>query len=524
MLRSRFSWLPLVAGSVSLIMLTGCPNAGTQPPLGSSASPSVSPATGGSPDASSTSSPSANPGQTGNGNSSASPAVTPSAGAISKEGTTLRGKVYDEDGAVVSGAKVRVRSLNTSVPFDTTVDVNGGAYVVNEVPSGTQVEITASKDRWTTRTRIESLLPLGNLQEGNTANFGGPIDNADEEGAAYFISDFPEVVSAIPDAKTTSGEMLSYKITLSEPLDSSNQSRFEDYLQITSDAIPNGRTAAVLIEEGSDFNDDDSRAEFAWDTDGRVLTITFNAPLYRDDDDEFTYRLRFKDSGSGNAIEDNAGNDLGFTAPGAGGFYTNVFRISSPTVASTDDTDAKRWDVTHSDSASFDVTEDEDKPTLQSVSAGNINIGGTSMRRFSLTFSEPMGVYGATAATSSLVVDPDLSVVTNYIFAIGEDDLNGTDLDTTTIVTNVDTAAEGQAQLNSESAFTFDPAVSTARVSTNDPKVVWVTVPAAAIPLDTEFFKVRVLPAVGDPAGNVVSEGNEKAEDKTADNVKAGTI
>src|SRR5689334_22680927 len=135
MLRSRFNWMTAAAGSLSLLVLAGCPNAGTQPPVGASMSPSVAPTASGSPSGSSTSTPSDSPSTGNGGGSSASPSVVPSAPS-GLAATTMSGKVHDEEGAPVAAAKVRIRSLNPSAPFDSTVDVVQGAYVVNGVPSG----------------------------------------------------------------------------------------------------------------------------------------------------------------------------------------------------------------------------------------------------------------------------------------------------------------------------------------------------------------------------------------------------
>jgi hypothetical protein len=59
--------------------------------------------------------------------------------------------------------------------------------------------------------------------------------------------------------------------------------------------------------------------------------------------------------------------------------------------------------------------------------------------------------------------------------------------------------------------------------SDTDPKVVSVIVPRSVIPTTAKFAKVR-LDNVQDPAGNSISLAGANAADKTADNIKAGSL
>jgi hypothetical protein len=235
---SRKSMVASVAGSLSLAMLTGCPapNAPT-----ASTSPSTAPSTStpsttptGSPSAGTTSpSPSATASTTtqpgASGTASASPTVTTSAQPPSGKTTIVSGTVYDETGATVDGAVIKVNSLDTSVPYTATTTTSQGSWVVNSVPEGANVEIIATKDGWTSRRRVGSFQTQANVK--NIVDFGG---NSDAAGIAYFVSKFPEIASVDPgyDANNVDNTTVSYKLTLSEPLDATNQNRFANAIRL----------------------------------------------------------------------------------------------------------------------------------------------------------------------------------------------------------------------------------------------------------------------------------------------------
>lgn len=200
--------------------------------------------------ASGTPSPTPTPGPSASPSQAASPRPTPimqqpnpwaSAPAPTYGKTTIvSGAVYDENGVGVDGSTVTVRSLDTSVPYTATALTSQGSWVVNSLPEGADVEIVASKPGWTSRRRVGTYQTNANVK--NTVNFGGPADPADPIGAAYFISDYPEVVSVDPgdDASGADEGSVRYRLTLSEPLDKANQARFADALRL----FPANRSAA----------------------------------------------------------------------------------------------------------------------------------------------------------------------------------------------------------------------------------------------------------------------------------------
>jgi hypothetical protein len=559
---SRNSMVAAVAGSISLALLTGCP---TPPPTVSpSGNPSVQPSgtTSTAPSTTPTSStaPSTNP------SDSASPSTTPSASNLKP--TTVRGSVFDEDGARVNTAKVRVRSLNPSNPFDSTVDVNGGNYVVNEVPAGVAVELTVSREGWTSRTRVQTLLPLeNNTSDSNLVNFGGPASDKDGEGPAYFISDFPEVSMVEPadDADNVNASTVSVKLTLSEALDSTNQRRFADAIRVfpgEAAADPNTTNATYLSEaqqatfiadaafddtantlavtEDSTFlGDDDTQADVTWDTTGTVATLTFNAPLLSDDNENLDYVVALV--AGANAVEDKSGNELGTdetgvlgTSNGTGRLIHFAFRepsLAVPSGSNTPGDDDTRWRLTHENFSTFSVAEDETEPSLVSVAVSQL----TGRTRISLTFSEPMAAYGGgdlgiygnlNAAGTPSVNNTNLGggdvadFQTRLTFAVAETaaDLEDVDLDgegATAQALNVIGDTDGEQE--TELAFNFGtPGTATASLAVNpdDPKTLRLEIAKANLfDADMNAIKVRVE-GISDPAGNTITESQADRNQK----------
>lgn len=499
---------PVVAGSVSLIFLSGCPNAGTQPPVTPQGSASSVPSQ--APSSLATTDAGANPSTTVSPATGASqtPGATesPSASAAPLPVTTLQGKVYDEAGALVSDAKVRVRSLSSTVKFDTTVDTTGGAYVVNGVPSGTQIEISVTKPNWTTRSRVESLVATS--INGSVVNFGGPSGDAqDSSGAGYFISNFPEITSA---GASYDGAKLVYTLRFSEPLDADNQRRVERGLAITA-PDPNG--GFITIRSGTTFLGDRFRATSSWDETGTTMTFTFEAPLLTSKSDKKNYSLTLSRAEGEDPIKDAQGNVLGMTTPNSGASYAEAFKLSS-LVLTNETTGQARWATTHTGSSSFTVAKDDQGPKLVSVSSTPFVQNGVDSVRFILTFNEPMRVFpeatGFSTATNTLA---------NYIFALSDRTMEGMDM-TGTVTATANTAAD--IQLNQQFKF-GGTSNATVSFSDTDPKVVTVVVPRSVIPTTAKYFKVR-LDAVQDPAGNVISTAGASATDRTADNIKSGSL
>lgn len=236
--------------------------------------------------------------------------------------TIVSGKITDEDGAVVNNAKVRLRSLNPAVPYESTVDVVNGAYVINMVPTGVQMELQASKDGWTRRARVVTPLP----QERMTFDFSR------ENG--LFISDRPEIERVSPEDGATQVDTskVAVQLTLSEPLDVANQRRFAQAIRILPanraadpqgtgeltdyNALPKVKASeggkstqySWSFAQGSAASADDV-AVVTWDAEGRVATFSFKEPLPRASEGTPAYQVAL--IGSGPTIYDANGNMLG---------------------------------------------------------------------------------------------------------------------------------------------------------------------------------------------------------------------
>lgn len=554
---SRNSLAAAVAGTLSLAVLTGCPA-----PTAPTGTPSPTPTTG-TPGASAapTTTPGASAAPTTPG-ASVAPSTTPSATPL--QPTTLRGKVYDLEGATVStGAKVTVKSLNPSSPFESTVDVISGSYVVNNVPAGVQLEISAGRDGWTKRTRVETLLPLASTQP-NIVNFGSTTTGTSEdpEGDAYFISKYPEIMSTMPadDAENVDPTKLTYVLTLSEPLDATNQRRFANAIRVfpanqyaspaaaATDLEDSGNVTAVVdgtsgypyaVEEGTLFlDDDDTRATVTWDAAGQVATLTFNAPLISNETEAAKYQVGLVNesaSTTDNKIQDKENNQLGTNEagslesyPATGNLILNTFKEvdlslagastettgTSGTIASARD---YRWAVTHENVSTFEVAEDNTDPQLTAVSVSEV---GTDTR-IQLTFSEPMAAFNGTTAgyARGTVLD-----VANYTFAVGETaaDLDDVTLDGDVNTTTVFSTPIGDAPAEREVEFRFGansaPTPTTVEVSSDDPRIVRLVFNTTTLfATNVSAVKARAE-AVQDPAGNAITETQADTQ------VKVGSI
>jgi hypothetical protein len=453
--------------------------------------------------------------------------------------------VYDEKGAGVEGASVALRSLDAASSYSATVTTRGGSWVANGVPEGVQIEAVVSRPGWTRRTRVVAL--QAGAATRNVLNFGASANASaadDTAGAAYFVSDYPELASAAPDAATTRAEKLAYKLRFSEALDADSRQRVEDAFAldappVAAELMPDGlsaleRASRVVFKKGSTFRDGRVRLAFAWNAAGDELGVTLDAPLRRLEDDRLAYRFQLVRSEGADLIEDASGNVLGLTAPAVGEAYFGV-RKASLVVATTDITATLRWQATHQRTASFEVEKDEAGPVLKAVAVSTrtrSDHGNAEFYQIELMFSEPMRVFPDEKGYAASLLD-----LGNYVFAMSDKTLDGVDLSNgtpgtfdaaTQTATDFDTAfARAQA------AFQFAPDASPGTDAATDvfvepsddsPAAVNVFVPKAALPSGLKHVKVLVRKAVIDPAGNAVSEANAKAATNTADNAALGTF
>ncbi|MEB3328245.1 MAG: carboxypeptidase regulatory-like domain-containing protein [Candidatus Sericytochromatia bacterium] len=434
-----------VAGTLSLAMLTGCPATaptGTTPsaaPSGTaSEAPSAAPTTGTS------AAPSAAPSGGASDAPSAAPSVAVSAPPASGKTLIVSGTVRNEKGATVDAATVTVTSLDASVPYTATVQTTDGSYVVNNVPEGANVEVIVTKDGFTSRRRVQSFQQSATGQK-NILNFGVQTGAADTDGAAYFISDYPEIASTTPehDDKGVDPTKLSFKVVLSEAIDEDSRDAFEKNFHIfPANTEAGGSTAADIegqevagaitatstaslayfLREGNTFlGSSTNKVKASWNAAGTEVTYTFDGNLQTDDNEAAEYQAALF-AVTSDKIEDAKGNMLGTNA--AGNFAmptTNELIYNSfkdPDLAGDD------WAETHKSAITFELKTDETDPKLTGVEV----VEDDQDLRIELTFSEPMAAYAGSGQANISETVFDLS---NYSFMLGEKsgDLNNEDLE-----------------------------------------------------------------------------------------------
>jgi hypothetical protein len=494
---------------------------------------------------------------------SAAASVAPAPGPAI-ETTTLRGKVYDESlGAVPDGSKVSVRSLDTTRPFETTVETRGGTYVVNGAPVGAALEISAYREDWTRRTRVEVLRTnLTNLERRNQFNFGGPRDDNDPAGPSYFISDYPEIERVEPsdDASSQSSARMTFKLVMSEALDVTNQRRLASAFMIVPNneesladdaALPEDTatasveltglragadpltTSAYRYRQNSGFLNGAQLSIFKWDADNRTATFTLEAPVKTGNDDEGEYAFLLVQQDE-DVIQDRQGKPLGMNEAGEFGrtlrndVIHNAIREAELSLATnqTDDVEA-RWNDTHLSFTTFQVLQDNEAPKLVSVTARRNYADESDLAtdRIELTFSEPMVAYPRLSGSQLLSLN-------NYVITAAatqaevdartlSDDGTAADISIGAEATTAREAFGGATGgVIGSNASTTNGNYSIA-LSVKDPRVVVLSLPAGALPLEADFIKVLVgtdanapgaaRKSVTDPAGNAIDVNGRSA-------------
>lgn len=471
----------------------------------------------------------------------------------------LSGRVYDLQGATVSGALITVRSLDASVPYTATATTVGGSWVVNSVPEGANVEVIASRDGWTSRRRVGSF--QASTQTRNEMDFGG-LSGVASGGAPYFISKYPEITRTEPvdEAVGIEPTLSAYKLYLSESLDDTNRRRFENALRVlpANDAA-NGDSAGTTVDldtledrsypllrqidgntaispysikTGTVFlGESSTRVRVSWDATGTVATLSFPAPLVANDSDEAAYQVVLVSGGNEERIRDGDGNQLGTDQDGRlsrypalgdlvlAPFQERDLRLSTIT-GLTDNSVEARWAATHDNLAGFEVKRDNLRPVLTSVDAAVVG----NDTRIELTFSEPMAAYnGTSTGLRHPGLGDDANDLLNYVFMLGErvgdlDDQNLDEDDAVTINPLV-TTSYGAVDNEREKEFRLDGAAFVSSrtgaadgsvfvdVDSKNPSIVRLHVIGRPnfLARQARFLKARVE-GVGDPAGNSIQD------------------
>ncbi len=509
------------------------------------------------------------------------PSGAPGQAGVAETGT-IRGKVYDIEGALVSdGARITVVSLDKTVPFEASGVVAGGQYVVNGIPLNTQVSVAVSRPGWTTRTRVAVVRRVSERQVSrNMFNFGGPDDAADPDGPGYFIADYPEIerVEPVDLDSSLSNAKLNFKLVVSEPLDVSNQRRLaaafliipnnaealaaNDALPAETEELPGLRIGALAVDaalkntayryrQNSGFLNGYAVSEFKWASDNRTATFALDAPIKtgRDREAAYAFLLVAQDD---EVIKDQQGVPLGqdlvvtldpiekdkFGNPLKRLSYNFGQYSKGEVIASAvreaaisferraDDDGPKRWAQTHQSFTTFKVAQDEVAPKLERVLARRqyVEDGAASVDRIELTFSEPMVAYPR-------ITSPGLLSLNNYVIATGtrrdeleKQDLGGAltpgDIAVGSSIESIrKTMAGRQGMLvASNKASDGDFKVN---LSPKNPRVVILSLPGGAFPLDAEYVKVWAgsdsryvaggTEELGDPALNPLDDASDSA-------------
>jgi hypothetical protein len=245
-----------------------------------------------------------------------------------------RGAVYDESGRPVPEARLWIQALHPALPFATSLPVANGRYLAERVPAGILLAWSVAKPGWTTRTRVETLLPLAGGPPP-TIHFGG----TETYGPAprFFISNKPEV-AAVEVASTGDDRTLHFTLRLSEPLDEPNRTRLSNAVAV----VPVNAAALIPGLGGGAFDaaasrppalgdlnhsltgrsapdaagDSRFRLTLRWDEAGRVLTVTGTVPEGVKDPAEARYDVALF-SGDDRPILDGENHRLGTDADGS---------------------------------------------------------------------------------------------------------------------------------------------------------------------------------------------------------------
>lgn len=349
------------------------------------------------------------------------------------------GRVYDEFGLPLSGATVRIKGQDPALAYDSNTLTSDGFYVVNNVPEGKPVVVSATKAGMITRQRTWTSWP--NPQCRNIVDFGG----LEVAAAPFGLSSRPEILSVTPvvPKATASPIPLEIAVRLSESLDDVARTRFErglrvlpadavaadnaHFRQLSGQAMPgpevqvdgNPAVTPYSIHVGAPFLGK-SYGTVRWSRDGLEAIFGFGAPVVTSPNGARYQWVLVATEG----LVDPAGNMLGTNAafqrtmPPAGSVLARtVLRPKPRTDARTVTlTPAEaQWVLDHDDAVTFDVAPDRQAPKL--VTMGATSVDDDTL--IALVFSEPMAAYDGMPNGKR---GAGLDLLANYSLVLG---LNG---------------------------------------------------------------------------------------------------
>jgi hypothetical protein len=447
--------------------------------------------------------------------------------------------VRDLAGAPLTGVTVTARSLEATTAFEAAARTGAdGRWKLDGLPpAGTMLEVWARGPGLTARRQVTT------VGTGATAlTFGGT-----GAGAAYFLSDRPEVtaVEPVPDGELGAAAVR-LRLALSHALTPESQARFTAALRLmpANDAAARGSTdlsrrprshPAALRPEGLGAwaLQDDSRltrrssvrARVSWEADGQAATLTFGGALPTGSARGRYQLLLVSD---GRPLVDRAGRALG-TGPGGeaasalepGQVLLGAFLAPDPDLAAVTGLPAgsadARWAGTHDAALGFWVPRDDAPPDMV---AFEIEEAGSDTR-LRLTFDEPLVAFDGSdegrRGPGTGLAAADLGGLTFLVAERGTlrpDALReGRAEEATVVDPRVTTRFGGSAERNT--AFTFDPAAfvpagdpapaGSVRLEPDpsDPTVLLLTLVGRAGFLDPAIEAVAArAEGLGDPAGN----------------------
>lgn len=200
---------------------------------------------------------------------SASPADSPSATPSNGERVLLSGRIYDDTGKLVTGARLTATLLDTQQVL--TASAGGGAYSVTDVPVGSRVLLRAEAEGFTPRERrVRAVSVKEYLQPGdpNQSDFGG-------SGVGRFeaLSQAGELAEVSPE----NGDRLALGLKFSHPFDADARLRLRQLLRLVFDTVSGTSTAPEVYKLGDPLGGGTIQGE--WSEDGKTLRIVLPVPV-----------------------------------------------------------------------------------------------------------------------------------------------------------------------------------------------------------------------------------------------------
>lgn len=317
-----------------------------------------------------------------------------------KEKVTFRGKVYNSKGIPVDRVKVIAKSIDPGINWVGTEQIsNNGSYIFKDAPVLARIQITASKDGWTTRSRTEILKSnLARNSEVNVFDFIGFNSVNDEpeileikingkKGTSPGSETKPEIPGEFSPSNLTgiSNSSLEIDLTFSEPV---NKEDVENNLKIISQPFSINNNQNFTIDKNV------PGVSFSWDEDeSRVIFKTNKKVLSNITGKEARYTVSFS-----NPFRDKTGKQA---------VSEKFIRFSN---------------TKSSDFLIFSVTNDIEEPALLSISS---QVGKDSNNLIQLNFNKTLEVINQTSFSLCLADPADPSNIEKQMFVTSTNNPNG---------------------------------------------------------------------------------------------------